>query len=101
MINKVFATTLIALSLSACQTSQHLQSSASQGVASNFSCGQINNAFSAYQGDKQSFDALLELAKMTHLDTSRITTATADDYYDQAKQSASLALILQGCQPLI
>lgn len=83
-----------------CQTVGELQQASSKGAANAFSCQQITNAFAAYQADKQSIDALRSIAAMTNMSTKGVTTATADSYYEKAKNSANLALLLQGCQPL-
>lgn len=100
MINKTFNLVLISAALTACQTSQEFQAASRKGLSNSFSCAQINSAFTAYNADKSSLDALLQVGKTTQMDTSKVTTKTADRYYEDAKQSANLALILQGCPPL-
>ena len=37
---------------------------------------------------------------MTGFDFTRTATQTADTYYDKARNSANLALIVKGCDPL-
>ena len=65
-----------------------------------FSCDQIRTAFAAYDADRSSFDALAELSGMTGFDFTRTATQTADTYYEKARSSANLALIVKGCDPL-
>ncbi|MBT8129248.1 MAG: hypothetical protein HKO86_02860 [Gammaproteobacteria bacterium] len=72
----------------------------STGDAAAFSCDQIRTAFSAYEADRTSFDALAELSGMTGFDFTQTATQTADTYYDKARNSANLALIVKGCDPL-
>ncbi|NRB41735.1 MAG: hypothetical protein HRU20_25235 [Pseudomonadales bacterium] len=91
---------LVGLILGGCQTTQEFRAASQKGLANSFSCSQISSAFSAYDADKQSLSALTDLANMTHMVTSNINTQNAAAYYDKAKQSANLALILQGCSPL-
>jgi 2-keto-3-deoxy-6-phosphogluconate aldolase len=83
-----------------CQTVGELQQASSKGVANAFSCQQIKNAFAAYQGDRDSLEALKTVAAMTNMSTKGVTANTADSYYEKARNSANLALVLQGCQPL-
>lgn len=68
--------------------------------ASAFSCEQIRTAFAAYDADRGSFDALAELSGMTGFEFTQVATGTADSYYDKARNSANLALIVKGCDPL-
>lgn len=68
--------------------------------SSAFSCEQISAAFAAYDADRSSFDALAELSGMTGFEITRSATQTADTYYDKARSSANLALIVKGCEPL-
>ena len=70
------------------------------GGADAFSCDQIRTAFTAYDADRNSFDALAELSGMTGFDFTKTATQTADTYYDKARNSANLALIVKGCDPL-
>ena len=65
-----------------------------------FSCDQIRTAFAAYDADRSSFDALAEVSGMTGFDFTRTATGTADTYYEKARNSANLALIVKGCDPL-
>lgn len=70
------------------------------GGAPAFSCDQIRTAFSAYDADRSSFAALAELSGMTGFDFTQTATQAADTYYDKARNSANLALIVKGCDPL-
>lgn len=77
-----------------------IQGASSKGAAVAFSCEQIKNSFAAYNRDRQSLEALRLIATMTNTSTKGMTTATADGYYQKAKNNANLALLLQGCEPL-
>ncbi len=70
------------------------------GETDAFSCDQIRSAFAAYDADRNSFQALAELSGMTGFDVTQTATLTADSYYEQARKSANLALIVKGCDPL-
>jgi formylmethanofuran:tetrahydromethanopterin formyltransferase len=70
------------------------------GGAAAFSCDQIRAAFSAYDADRSSFEALAELSGMTGFDITQVASQTADTYYSKARNSANLALIVKGCDPL-
>lgn len=70
------------------------------GGTTAFSCDQIRAAFSAYDADRSSFEALAELSGMTGYDFTQTATQSADTYYEKARNSANLALIVKGCDPL-
>lgn len=70
------------------------------GGADAFTCDQIRNAFAAYDADRQSFEALAEISGMTGFEITKTATTTADTYYDQVRNSANVALIVKGCDPL-
>lgn len=70
------------------------------GGADAFSCEQIRSAFAAYDADRSSFDALATVSGMTGFDFTQTATQTADTYYDKARNSVNLALIVKGCDPL-
>jgi len=70
------------------------------GGADAFSCEQIRGAFTAYDADRSSFDALATVSGMTGFDFTQTATQTADTYYDKARNSVNLALIVKGCDPL-
>jgi hypothetical protein len=70
------------------------------GETNAFSCDQIRAAFAAYDADRNSFQALAELSGMTGFDVTQTATLTADSYYEQARKSANLALVVKGCDPL-
>ena len=70
------------------------------GGADAFSCDQIRTAFAAYDADRSSFDALAEVSGMTGFEITNTTATTADTYYERARNSANLALIVKGCDPL-
>ena len=70
------------------------------GDTAAFSCDQIRTAFAAYDADRTSFEALAELSGMTGFDITQTATRTADTYYEKARNSANLALIVKGCDPL-
>jgi len=70
------------------------------GETAAFSCDQIRTAFAAYDADRQSVDALAEISGMTGFEVTNTATTTADTYYEKVRNSANLALIVKGCEPL-
>lgn len=98
MFRTLFAASLI-IALAGCETAGQAKNMATEG-ASAFSCEQIRAAFAAYDADRTSFDALAELSGMTGFEFTQAATQTADVYYDKARNSANLALIVKGCDPL-
>jgi len=93
---------LIALvALSACQLATEVQQASQKGVANSYSCEQITAIFSAYQLDKNSLIPLLEISKMTGLKLEQGAAGfDPEKYYQTAKNSANIALLVQGCTPL-
>jgi hypothetical protein len=90
---------LMLVTLTACQTATELQNASSKGLANIYSCGQINAAFAAYESDKTSFAALEQIAEMSGLVINKSTETDASSYYESIKSAASVALLVQGCQP--
>ena len=86
--------------LSGCQLANEAKGIQERGGTGAFSCQQIEAAFRAYDADRQSVDAYIELARITGLSTTDVTTESADSYYAKARERANIALLLQGCQPL-
>lgn len=96
---RLLLTTSLIFTLIGCEMAGEARN-VSSGGADAFSCDQIRAAFSAYDADRSSFDALAELSGMTGFDFTRTATQTADTYYEKARNSANLALIVKGCDPL-
>lgn len=96
---RILFTTVLLLAASGCEMAGQARTVTTEG-ASAFSCDQIRSAFSAYEADRSSFDALAELSGMTGFEFTRSATQTADSYYERARNSANLALIVKGCEPL-
>ena len=95
-----FATTAaVMLLISACEMAGQAKN-ATTGGADAFTCDQIRNAFAAYDVDRQSFEALAEISGMTGFEITNTATTTADTYYDKVRNSANVALIVKGCDPL-
>ena len=86
--------------VSSCQLANEAKSLKEKNGSGAFSCGQIKAAFAAYDADRQSADAYLELARLTGLSTSEVNTQKADTYYDTARARANIALVVQGCPPM-
>ena len=86
-------------SLAGCEMAGQARNMSTEGAGA-FSCEQIRSAFAAYDADRTSFDALAELSGMTGFDFTQTAAQTADVYYDRARNSANLALIVKGCDPL-
>lgn len=91
---------LTMLSITGCQVANEAVGLAGKGGSGAFSCGQIEAAFAAYNADRQSVDAYEEMARVTGMSTTSISTRTADSFYEKAVQRANIALLLQGCQPM-
>lgn len=88
------------LSISGCEIMGEASSLAGKGGSGAFSCGQIQAAFAAYNTDRQSVDAYEEMARVTGMSTTDISTRTSDAYYTKAVERANIALLLQGCAPM-
>jgi len=98
MYRLLFSASLI-FSLVGCEMAGEAKNMTS-GETSAFSCDQIRSSFAAYDADRSSFDALAALSGMTGFDFTQTATGTADTYYEKARNSANLALIVKGCDPL-
>ena len=85
--------------LAACQSAYELQNASSKGLANSYSCGQINGAFTAYEADKTSFNALKQIAEVSGLAMGQTVPSNVSSYYESAKAAANIALLVQGCQP--
>ena len=96
---RLLSAAAIVVSLAGCEMAGEAKNMTSEG-ASAFTCDQIRTAFAAYDADRSSFDALAELSGMTGFDFTQTATRTADTYYEKARNSANLALIVKGCDPL-
>ena len=96
---RLLSATAIVFSLAGCEMAGEAKNMTNEG-ASAFTCDQIRTAFSAYDADRSSFDALAELSGMTGFEFTQTATRTADTYYEKARTSANLALIVKGCDPL-
>ena len=96
---RLLFTASIVFAVTACEMAGEAKNM-STGGANAFSCEQIRSAFAAYDADRSSFTALAELSGMTGFDFTQTATQTADTYYDKARNSANLALIVKGCDPL-
>lgn len=86
--------------LSGCQTASVLSSGAAGGLESMASCEQIHATFNAYQQDRQSIDALRQVAGVTDISISDVTPESVANYYPLVKESTRIALMVKGCQPL-
>ena len=92
---------LITLSLAGCQTSSQLTSSVADGGG--VSCSEIQQAFNAYQQDRQSAEAYQQLAQLLSPTAGSLASkgmGSADQYYDQIRLSTNLALATRGCSPV-
>ena len=98
MYRRLIGISLVSL-LTACEMAGEARNMTGDG-ASAFSCEQIRTAFAAYDADRTSFDALAELSGMTGFEITATATQTADTYNEKARNSANLALIVKGCEPL-
>jgi hypothetical protein len=98
MYRIVFSVFLV-FSLAGCEMAGEAKNM-TRGETDAFSCDQIRAAFAAYDADRSSFEALAELSGMTGFDITQTATQTADSYYEQARNSVNVALVVKGCDPL-
>ncbi|WP_218668100.1 hypothetical protein [Vreelandella utahensis] len=92
---------LLTLAMAGCQTSSQLTSSVtdSDGVT----CGEIHQAFSAYEQDRQSAEAYQQLAQVLSPTAGSLASkgiGSANEYYEQIRLSTNLALATRGCSPV-
>jgi hypothetical protein len=99
-MHKLIAIAVTVASLSGCQTTTQMQNASSGGWENATSCSQIYAAFKAYDNDRQSLEILAQAAGVTEPNLQGVTPETVDSYYENLRNSANLALILKGCQPL-
>ena len=98
-MNRILLSLIIMTWLAGCEMAGQARNATTEG-ASAFSCEQIRAAFAAYEADRTSFEALAEVSGMTGFDFTQTASQTADVYYERALNSANLALIVKGCEPL-
>ena len=91
---------LAMLSISGCEIMGEASDLMGKGGSGAFSCGQIEAAFAAYDADRESVGAYEEMARVTGMSTTDMSTRTSDAYYAKAVERANIALLLQGCQPM-
>lgn len=87
--------------LAGCQTSNYAASAATDGTG--ITCSRIQQAFAAYQQDRQSAEAWTQLAQLISPaagNYANMGVNTAARYYDQIKATTDLALAVRGCQPV-
>lgn len=87
--------------LTGCQTTNYASTAATDGAG--ITCNKIQQAFSAYQQDRQSADAWTQLAQLISPEAGNYADMgvnTAAKYYDQIKATTDLALAVRGCQPV-
>lgn len=87
--------------LAGCQTSNYAASAATDGTG--ITCSKIQQAFAAYQQDRQSAEAWTQLAQLISPAAGNYADMgvnTAAKYYDQIKATTDLALAVRGCQPV-
>ncbi|MBW4934110.1 hypothetical protein KZO34_05580 [Marinobacter sp. F4206] len=87
--------------MAGCQTSTYMTSAATDG--NGVTCGEIYQAFNAYEQDRQSADALAQLSQLVSPAAgsyAEMGVNSASKYYDQIVASANVALAIRGCQPV-
>lgn len=99
-MNRVFSVVLVAAALAGCETATSLQGAGSGGAVGAVSCDQIYSTFGAYSRDRQSVEALAQIAGYTNTDISNVTPETAASYYENIVTSVNVTLAVQGCTPL-
>lgn len=91
----------VLLALGGCQSMHTFQAQAArqEGV----SCNAIHQAFNAYQRDRQSVQALTQLARLIEPkagDAASNAISSVGYSYEEVRASTSIALAIKGCQPL-
>jgi len=87
--------------MAGCQTSNYAASAATDGTG--ITCSKIQQAFTAYQKDRQSAAAWTQLAQLISPAAGNYADMgvnTAAKYYDQIRATTDLALAVRGCQPV-
>lgn len=92
---------LLTLAMAGCQTSTQLSSAVADddGVT----CGEIQQAFNAYEQDRQSAEAYQQLAEVLSPTAGSLASkgiGSANEYYEQIRVSTNLALATRGCSPV-
>lgn len=98
-MGKIITVVLLGLLMNGCETASQAYTMSQKGAAG-FSCAEINSAFAAYQRDRQAVESLAVLTTLISANSNTATTnlsTTSDAYYEQAKASANIALLVQGC----
>ena len=88
--------------LTGCETTSQL-ATMSQSGAGALSCNQIQAAFRAYEADRTSLSAWVQLVEQMNpeIDASALVGEySPEQLYTQARTYANIALAVQGCQPL-
>ena len=82
--------------LAGCETTSSVYNSSQKGL-SGLSCSEIYKAFSAYDRDRQTANAMKELSSALGYP---YTGGSPEAYYQTAKTAGNVALLAQGCNPL-
>lgn len=94
--------TIILLLLTGCHTAGQLGTMSQSGL-NGLSCNQIYAAFNAYERDRYSLNAWLQLLNLVNPELDAKATGanrSAEQRYQDAKVYANIALMAQGCTPL-
>jgi len=87
--------------MAGCQTSTQLSSSVADG--NGVSCSEIQQAFNAYEQDRQSAQAYQQLAQLISPAAGSLASkgmGSVEQYYERIKLSTNLALATRGCRPM-
>ncbi len=99
-MNKKIAYCFVLLTLTGCQTAYELQKASTGDINTMASCQQIHSTFRAYDQDRQSLEALRQIAGMTNTNIQGVTPETINNYYPIVRNTANIALAMKGCQQL-
>jgi hypothetical protein len=101
MLKTTLAFTAFAtLALTGCQTVTALKSGSAGGMTNLASCPQIYSSFEAYDQDQLSIESLGQTVGISSADLQGITPENVSRYYATIRDTANLALGVQGCEPL-
>lgn len=98
---KLIVALIMLVYLSGCTVASEVYRASTGGAS--FSCDQIQAAFNAYEADRQSAEAVAALSSMISVGSGNISNqiiTSSDSYYQQARESANIALLVQGCPPM-
>lgn len=87
--------------LAGCQTGTYMSAAATDGDG--VTCAEIQQAFAAYERDRQSARALQQLTQLIDPETGSLAAEglnSAESRFETVRASVNLALTIRGCSPV-